>query len=132
MRSSVLLLGMVMIASIGCTKKGAGSADGSGTIAGSGSIAETATSAGSEPAILASRGKSAYVANCSACHNLDPRKDGAVGPAVAGASLALLERRVLFGDYPPDYQPKRQSRLMVALPHLKDQLPALHAYLSAP
>lgn len=120
MWSAVILLGMVMISVIGCSKRDSVSAarsDASGT---------------SELAQLVSRGKSAYVANCAACHNLDPRKDGAVGPAVAGASLLLIERRVLFGDYPPDYQPKRKSRLMVALPHLKDQLPALHAYLSLP
>lgn len=83
-----------------------------------------------DPAQILARGKSVYIANCTACHNMDPAKDGSIGPAVAGSSLQLLEDRVLKNEYPPGYQPKRQSRTMVALPHLKDSIPALHAYLN--
>ena len=80
---------------------------------------------------LSERGKSIYVSNCTACHNIDPAKDGPIGPAVAGSSEALVEARVLRAEYPADYKPKRESRIMVALPHLKAEVPALAAYLSA-
>lgn len=83
------------------------------------------------PEDLALRGKAVYETSCTACHNSDPKKDGSLGPAVVGSSLALIERRVVYGDYPQDYQPKRDSRLMVKLPHLKQDIPALHAYLNS-
>jgi mono/diheme cytochrome c family protein len=60
------------------------------------------------------RGKRVYVANCIACHNPDPTREGTLGPAVAGSSLALVEARVLRGEYPPGYTPKRSSALMPA------------------
>ncbi len=78
---------------------------------------------------LAAAGRSVYNANCIACHNVDPTQDGALGPAVAGSSLELLEARVVHGDYPEGYEPKRASRVMVALPHLEPRLPELAAYL---
>lgn len=73
-----------------------------------------------------------YRANCIACHNLDPAKDGSVGPSVAGSSLELLEARVLRAEYPTGYKPKKPSALMPAMPHLKADIEALHAYLSTP
>jgi mono/diheme cytochrome c family protein len=79
----------------------------------------------------AERGRAVYVANCIACHAANPAADGALGPAVAGASRELLEARVLRAAYPPGYTPKRESRVMVSLPHLADELDALAAYLAA-
>ncbi len=76
-------------------------------------------------------GRSVYNANCIACHSLDPTKDGALGPAVAGASLGLLEARVIRAEYPEAYEPKRATRVMVALPHLETRLPELAAYLES-
>jgi mono/diheme cytochrome c family protein len=76
-------------------------------------------------------GRSVYNANCIACHSLDPTKDGALGPAVAGSSLVLLEARVLRAEYPESYEPKRATRVMVALPHLQPRLPELAAYLES-
>lgn len=80
---------------------------------------------------LIARGKSIYVSNCIACHSPDPAKDGTVGPAVAGSSKELLEERLLHAAYPPNYKPKRDTRAMVAMPHLKEELPALTAYLES-
>jgi len=79
---------------------------------------------------LAQRGKSIYMSNCIACHNADPAKDGSVGPAVAGASQELLVARIMKAEYPAGYTPKRETRTMVALPHLEKELPSLTAYLS--
>ena len=41
---------------------------------------------------LAAQGKQAYLSNCIACHNADPTVDGALGPAVAGASASVATR----------------------------------------
>jgi mono/diheme cytochrome c family protein len=81
---------------------------------------------------LALQGKHVYMANCTACHNSDPTRDGAVGPAIAGSSLELVRARVMEAKYPPGYTPKRQSHAMAPLPHLKDQIEALQAFLAAP
>ena len=73
-----------------------------------------------------------YVTNCGVCHNVDPALDGNLGPAIAGSSIELLEARLLTNSYPEGYTPKRDSRVMVALPYLKDDIPALAAYLAPP
>ncbi len=80
---------------------------------------------------LVARGRSVYMSNCIACHNPDPTKDGAIGPANAGSSEALLEAKVIHNTYPPGYKPKRDSNAMIALPHLAKEIPALHAYLNS-
>ena len=85
-----------------------------------------------KPVVPAEEGKRLYAVHCTACHAPDPKKDGAVGPAIWGSSLELLERRLVHGDYPPGYTPKRNTKVMVILPMLKDQIPNLHAYLNAP
>jgi mono/diheme cytochrome c family protein len=77
------------------------------------------------------RGRRAYVANCIACHNTDPAKEGTLGPAVAGSPLALVEARVMRAEYPPGYTPKRDSNLMPAQPFLKNDVPDLAAYLES-
>lgn len=80
---------------------------------------------------LALQGREVYQSVCVACHNGDPNEDGTLGPANAGASLELLEAKVLRGEYPPGYTPKRpDSHGMPPLPGLADQIPALAAYLA--
>ncbi|MSP93498.1 MAG: c-type cytochrome [Myxococcales bacterium] len=79
----------------------------------------------------AARGRAAYMSNCAACHGPDPAKDGAIGPAIQGASQALLEARVLRATYPPGITPKRTTHTMVALPHVAAELPHLGAYLGS-
>lgn len=83
------------------------------------------------PAQLTERGKAIYVANCIACHNPDPAKDGTVGPSVAGSSLELLQAKLVKGNYPAGYKPKRETQAMPAMPHLEKEIPALSAYLSS-
>lgn len=80
---------------------------------------------------LVEAGRSVYNANCIACHAMDPRQDGALGPAVAGSPLELIEARVMRAEYPEGYPPKRATRVMVPMPHLKDRLPELAAYLGS-
>lgn len=85
----------------------------------------------------AAKGKGVFMANCIACHNPDPSKDGPLGPAIKGSAKALLEARVLNGNikydqsYPKGYKPKRDTRIMVPLPHLKPSLDDLAAFLNS-
>jgi len=78
---------------------------------------------------LGQKGRQVYLGQCVSCHNSDPAKSGAVGPAIKGASEALLEARMLRGTYPPGYEPKRPTKVMQAMPQLAGDLPALAEYL---
>ena len=84
-----------------------------------------------EPAAdpLVERGRQVYLAQCLACHGPDPARDGALGPAVTGSSQALLEAKVLRGEYPAGYAPKRGTTAMPPMPALEPDIPALAAYL---
>lgn len=90
---------------------------------------DSSSGAAATPAVAA--GRQVYAANCTACHNQDPRQAGALGPALAGSSEELLAAKVLRGVYPPGYTPKRESRAMAPLPHLEKEIPALAAYLAS-
>lgn len=79
---------------------------------------------------LAGQGKSIYGQVCIACHAMDPNQEGALGPAIAGSSLPLLEAKVLHNEYPEGYTPQRTTKNMVPLAYLEKDLPALAAYLS--
>ena len=85
---------------------------------------------GSHQDPLVARGRSVYMANCIACHNPNPHRDGNVGPALQGSSEELLRARVLEIRYPPGYTPKRPTKVMPPLPHLKPEIEALHAFLN--
>jgi mono/diheme cytochrome c family protein len=78
---------------------------------------------------LASRGRQIYLGQCIQCHNANPASAGPVGPAVKGASRELLEAKVLRGEYPTGYTPKRPTKVMPPQPNLAPDIPALAAYL---
>jgi mono/diheme cytochrome c family protein len=80
-------------------------------------------------AAAAVKGKQVWLNQCVACHNADPAKDGPIGPAVKGASKALIEARLLHASYPPGYKPKRDTKVMPARPDLVASIPDLAAYL---
>jgi len=105
------------------------------TASGSGAAGTEAPEADSKPQRtqqeLVAAGRAVYNANCTACHSMNPAQDGALGPAVAGASYELLEARIVQGGYPEGYEPKRSTRVMVALPHLEPKLEELTAYLAS-
>ena len=75
------------------------------------------------------RGRAVFLANCVACHNNDPSKDGPIGPAIKGSPRELIEARVLTSAYPPGYKPKRTTKVMPQFPFLKSEIPYLAAYL---
>ena len=79
----------------------------------------------------AERGRSQFAIHCAACHNaVDPHKNGLLGPALARASKELLAAKVLTGEYPAGYQPKQATKQMVPLPHVKEQLDDIAAFLA--
>lgn len=81
---------------------------------------------------LVEQGRLVYVNVCIACHNGNPAIDGSVGPAIAGASEALLSAKMLRGEYPPGYSPKRPGGgVMPRFPQFAEQIPALVAYLDS-
>jgi mono/diheme cytochrome c family protein len=85
-----------------------------------------------EPASQASaaqRGQQIYGNVCIACHNADPAQAGSLGPPLAGASQALLEAKVLRGEYPPGYTPSRPGHTMPRFEFLKDRIGDLAAFL---
>ena len=77
----------------------------------------------------AERGRQLYLAQCIACHNSDPAVAGALGPPVKGSPRALLESKVLKGQYPAGYTPKRPTALMPAQPALEPEMGNLAAFL---
>ncbi len=82
-----------------------------------------------KPDPLAERGRQVYQSQCTQCHAPDPSQAGALGPPVKGASQALLEAKVVRGEYPPGYAPKRPTKVMAPLPALAPDIAALTAYL---
>jgi hypothetical protein len=50
---------------------------------------------------------------------------------VKGASRAVLEAKVLKGDYPPGYTPQRPTKIMPPLPAVAPDLPALADFLGS-
>lgn len=77
----------------------------------------------------AERGRQIYLAQCVSCHGPDPAHAGPIGPQITGASKELLEAKVVSGTYPPGYTPKRPTKVMMPLPALAPDIPALADYL---
>lgn len=111
MRKVTLLFALIILVMAGC-----GGDDGGG--------------AQSELKKQIKRGRAVYLANCVACHNNDPSRDGPIGPAIRGASKDLLDARVLSTAYPANYRPKRPTKIMPQFPFLKEEIPNLTAYLN--
>ena len=78
------------------------------------------------------RGKAIYNLNCISCHNLDPKKQGSIGPQIYGSSKELLSKKNNYRKYPKNYRPKRSKKVMPLMPHLDKEIKNLHAFLNAP
>lgn len=97
--------------------------DGAGGAAGGGGGEDAQTT-------LISRGRHYYHNVCIACHNGDPTRDGTLGPALAGVSLDVIEAKVMRGEYPEGYTPRRNTSTMPAFAYLEPELPGIAAYLA--
>jgi mono/diheme cytochrome c family protein len=80
-----------------------------------------------DPAVA--RGRQVYLGTCIACHNINPAQPGGVGPEVKGSSRALLEAKLMRGEYPPGYKAKRETKLMPPQPQLAASIDDLAAFL---
>jgi mono/diheme cytochrome c family protein len=80
-----------------------------------------------DPAVK--RGRQVYVGTCIACHNMNPAMPGGVGPEIKGSPRVLLEAKLLRGEYPAGYKPKRETRLMPPQPQLEASIADLAAFL---
>ncbi|MBS1255331.1 MAG: hypothetical protein MAG581_01131 [Deltaproteobacteria bacterium] len=78
------------------------------------------------------KGRVVYFANCVACHNNNPKKQGSIGPQIFGSSKELLTKKIVLGKYPNHYKPKRTTNIMPLLPHLDQEISNLHAYINSP
>lgn len=94
-------------------------------------IASPAPASATSSTELIAKGRALYMAQCTSCHNTDPKIVGAIGPEVIKPSLDLLEKKILEGKYPAGFKPKRPSQSMTVMPFLKPSIPALHAYLNS-
>ena len=79
---------------------------------------------------LYSQGKKIYMTVCVTCHNPDPKLDGSIGPANYGSSVDLLAAKVLKGNYPSGYKPKRETSLMPQFEEYAKDIEALHVFLN--
>ena len=77
------------------------------------------------------KGRMVYFANCVSCHNNNPKKPGSIGPEVYGASIDVLAQKIVFGKYPENYSPKRTSKIMPLMPHLKKEISNLLAFINS-
>ncbi len=76
------------------------------------------------------KGRTIYQTQCMACHHADPHKAGSLGPDVFGSSKELLKARIMHAAYPDGYSPKRTTKIMAPLPHLENEIEALHTFLN--
>jgi len=76
------------------------------------------------------QGKKVYMTVCVTCHNPDPKLDGPIGPSIYGSSLELLRGKIVKGEYPPGYKPKRETQLMPPFEEHAKDIEALHVFLN--
>ena len=77
------------------------------------------------------RGEAIYRQVCISCHNIDPRKTGALAPDIAGSELEVIRSMIMTGKPPKGVKPKWPDMEMAPLPNLKDKIPDLYEYLKA-
>ncbi len=88
-----------------------------------------------EDAALLAKGKRLYLSNCIQCHNRDPNLKGSLGPEMVDAPLEVMTSKIMTGVYPqklpPGYVPKRKTKVMRKIPHLKNDIPAIYAWVQS-
>lgn len=81
------------------------------------------------------RGKRVYMSTCIQCHNRDPNLKGPIGPEMVDAPMEIMTAKVMTGVYPEKlpagFVPKRKTKAMRKLPHLKNDIPAIHAWVQS-
>ena len=80
-----------------------------------------------EPALA--RGRQTYQTICISCHNANPALAGSVGPPLKNMARAILEAKLLHGEYPAGYTPRRDTKMMPTQPQLAPALDDLALFL---
>lgn len=81
------------------------------------------------PAVV-ENGKRLYETSCTACHSKEVGSDGDIGPSLYGSSFALLRTKILKGEYPDSYAPKRDTQNMGIINLKEEEIRAIYAYLN--
>lgn len=81
------------------------------------------------------KGKRLYLSNCIQCHNKDPNLKGSLGPEMVDAPLEVMTAKVMTGVYPEKlpagFVPKRKTKVMRKIPQLKNDIPAIYAWVQS-
>ena len=77
------------------------------------------------------KGKAIYYLNCIACHNLDPKKQGSIGPQTYGYSKELLSKKIFFANI-QRIQIKKVGGAEPIMLNLDKEITNLYAFLNAP
>ena len=77
------------------------------------------------------KGRAVYFANCVSCHHNNPKNTGSIGPEVYGVPIDVLTQKIVYGKYPGNYRPKRTSKMMPSMPHLKKEISNLHVFINS-
>lgn len=81
------------------------------------------------------KGKRLYLSNCIQCHNRSPDLRGSIGPELIDAPLEVMRAKVMTGKYPQTlpagFVPKRKTTAMRPIPKLKEDIPAIWAYVQS-
>ena len=81
------------------------------------------------------KGRRLYLSNCISCHNKDPNLKGAIGPEIVDAPVEVMTSKILTGVYPNPlpvgFVPKRKTKLMRKIPQLKNDIPAIYAWVQS-
>lgn len=84
---------------------------------------------------MIAKGKVLYLSNCIQCHNKDPNMKGSIGPEMVDAPLEVMTSKVMTGAYPAvlpaGFVPKRKSKAMKKIVKLKNDIPAIFAYVQS-
>lgn len=74
-------------------------------------------------------GKRLYITKCAGCHNLNPNKNGSVGPDLVTTPLDAFRVKVLQGKYPSGYAPKRRTKAMQKFQGLTNSVDLIYNYI---
>ena len=76
-------------------------------------------------------GRRIYLGSCVRCHNINPSKPGTIGPELITTPLEVFKVKVPKGDYPPNYTPKRRTKVMPKFPSLADKVDFIYNYIQS-
>ena len=84
---------------------------------------------------LVEKGKRVFYTNCISCHNRNPNLKGSIGPELIDAPLEIMQIKVITGRYPDvfpaNFIAKRKTKAMKAFPMLKNDVPAIFAFIQS-